>query len=149
VSGETVTRRSAISGAVIAVVAGVVGYAVARNSSAAETKGSTATANAYGFGGGSSKKRLAALSAVPTGGGIVLSKANLVLTRNQSGDVRAFSATCTHQGCMVTAVLRGQIICPCHGSRFNAETGSPVAGPASRPLPSVSVTVEGDSIFTS
>jgi Rieske Fe-S protein len=150
VSIESVSRRSAISGAVITVGAGILGYAVARNSSAAEKKRSTTAANAYGYGGGgSSKTRLAALSAVPVGGGVVLSKKDVVLTRDQSGAVHAFSATCTHQGCMVTDVAHGQIICPCHGSRFNAETGAPVAGPAPRPLPSVSVTVDGDAIFTS
>ena len=145
---ESVSRRAAIRGSVVAVIGGIVGYAVAKNSSAAERKHSTTAANAYGYGGGSSKKQLALLSAVPIGGGVVLSKADVVLTRDQSGAVHGFSATCTHQGCQVTEVRDGQILCPCHGSRFNAANGSVVAGPAPRPLPSVAVTVEGDAIFT-
>src|SRR5436189_2219053 len=143
-----VTRRGLISGAVVAVGAGIVGFAVANNSSyAARTRGSAA-ANSSGYGSPSGgRKQLTTLSAVPAGGGVVLSKQDVVVTRDDNGDVHAFSATCTHQGCQVTDVSHGQISCPCHGSWFSAQTGSPVAGPASRPLPSVAVTVEGDAIF--
>ncbi len=48
------------------------------------------------------------------------------------------SAKCTHLGCTVgqNADEQGQILCPCHLSRFNIKTGSPVAGsPAKLPLP--------------
>jgi Rieske Fe-S protein len=40
----------------------------------------------------------------------------------------------------------GLIMCPCHGSEFSIEDGSPVAGPAQSPLASKTVTVEGDKI---
>ena len=48
------------------------------------------------------------------------------------------SAKCTHLGCTVgqNADEKGQILCPCHLSRFNIKTGVPVAGsPAKSPLP--------------
>jgi Rieske Fe-S protein len=145
-----VTRRGLISGAVVAVGAGIVGYAVANNSSYASRKSGSTAANSTGYGStsGGARKQLTTLSAVPIGGGIVLSKKDVVVTRDDNGDVHAFSATCTHQGCQVTEVRDGQIFCPCHGSRFSASTGNPVAGPAPRPLPTVAVTVEGDAIFT-
>ena len=40
----------------------------------------------------------------------------------------------------------GEIPCPCHGSRFSLEDGSPVSGPATSALSPVEITVDGDSI---
>jgi Rieske Fe-S protein len=142
-----VTRRGLLGGFGVTVVAGIAGYAVAHGSSYADRKRATTAANSGGYGGTTARKQLAKLSSVPMGGGIVLSKADVVITREPNGDVHAFSATCTHQGCQVTGVSDGQIICPCHGSKFAATNGHPTAGPARRPLPTVNVTVEGDAIY--
>ena len=47
---------------------------------------------------------------------------------------RAFSAVCTHLGCITRFQPdRNIIACPCHGSQFNL-SGDVVAGPAPRPL---------------
>jgi Rieske Fe-S protein len=143
----SVTRRGLLAGAVVTVAAGIAGYAVATNSSAAHGRRSTTAANNYGFHGSSGRRLLASLASLPIGGGRVLGKDDVVLTRDDSG-VHAFSATCTHQGCTVTQVSDGRIRCPCHGSQFDARTGAPVVGPATRPLPPVPITVEGDSVFT-
>jgi Rieske Fe-S protein len=70
---------------------------------------------------------------------VVLTGPRVVVTRD--GDIRAFSAVCTHQGCTVATVADGVISCPCHGSRFDAATGAVVGGPATRPLPVVPVEV--------
>ncbi len=88
---------------------------------------------------------LAKVSEVPVGGGIILADEELVLTQPTAGDVRAFSAHCTHQGCLVTGIT-STIDCSCHGSKFDLGDGSPVAGPATAPLPAETVTVEGDSV---
>jgi Rieske Fe-S protein len=146
---SAVTRRGLIRGSIVAVGAGIVGYLVANGSSYASHKRGTTAANSAGYGGTSNgHKELTTLSAVPVGGGVILSKQDVVVTRDSNGDVHAFSATCTHQGCQVTEVTNGQIICPCHGSHFDARTGDVVSGPAPRPLPPVTVTVEGNGIFT-
>jgi Rieske Fe-S protein len=84
---------------------------------------------------------------IPAGGGVILKDKNVVLTKDQSGKVSAFSATCTHQGCVVTAVEGGTINCPCHGSKFDASSGAPVAGPAPKPLPAVAVQQRDGAIF--
>jgi Rieske Fe-S protein len=48
--------------------------------------------------------------------------------------VRAFSTTCTHAGCRIGKANTGFLQCSCHGSRFDAETGQPVKGPAIKTL---------------
>jgi Rieske Fe-S protein len=63
--------------------------------------------------------------------------------------VRAFSATCPHQGCPVSTVANGTIDCPCHGSRFDAKTGAVVAGPAPRGLTPVAVVVRDGGVYRS
>jgi Rieske Fe-S protein len=132
---------------VVTLVSGVAGFVVARGTSAAEPKRQTAAANAEGGGGGQGRQ-LAALGEVPPDGGLVLQDPPVVLTRDAAGQVHGFSAVCTHQGCTVEKVQNGTIDCPCHGSRFDASTGAPVAGPAKRPLPPVEVVVRDNAVFT-
>ncbi|WP_353963915.1 Rieske (2Fe-2S) protein [Streptomyces sp. NBC_00233] len=86
-------------------------------------------------------QELAREDEVPRGGGLIVGHANVVLTRNSEGQLRAFSAICTHRGCTVASVTKGHIECPCHGSRFDINTGAPLAGPAKEPLPPVRVDV--------
>ena len=142
-----VSRRSVLRGVVLAVAGGVAGFIVARQSDAADTKSATAAANSYGPAKSSATDNvLTTVAKVPAGGGVVLSGAGVVVTKDKAGTIHAFSATCTHQGCRVASVSGGTINCPCHGSRFNAATGAVVQGPATRPLPPVAVTVQGDQI---
>jgi Rieske Fe-S protein len=89
---------------------------------------------------------LAATTDVPVGGGLVLAARGVVLTQPVAGTFKAFSSTCTHQGCTVSEVVGGTINCPCHGSKFAVADGSVTAGPAPRPLPEQPVTVQGTSI---
>jgi Rieske Fe-S protein len=90
---------------------------------------------------------LAKVADIPAGGGVILKEQNVVLTKDQSGKVCMFSAICTHQGCSVTAVEGGTINCPCHGSKFDATSGEPVAGPAKKPLPAVAFEQRDGAIF--
>ncbi len=82
---------------------------------------------------------LAQAADIPAGGGLVLKDQKLVLCKDAGGKVSAFSAICTHQGCVVTDVADGTINCACHGSKFDAASGERVAGPARDPLPPVAV----------
>jgi Rieske Fe-S protein len=89
---------------------------------------------------------LAAASSIPVGGGTVFADKDVVVTQPTAGEYKAFSATCTHQGCKVKSVTDGVIVCPCHGSKFAIADGSVASGPAKSPLPEKSVTEEGGSI---
>lgn len=89
---------------------------------------------------------LATTAEVPVEGGTVVEGEKVVVTQPTEGDFRAFTAVCTHQGCVVDKVEAGEIFCPCHGSRFSAGDGSVTNGPATEPLASVEIAVEGDRI---
>lgn len=89
---------------------------------------------------------LASTSEVPEGGGIVLSQDKVVLTQPNAGEFKAFTAVCTHQGCVVASVTEGTISCGCHGSQFSAADGSVKTGPATAALAEIEISVEGDQI---
>jgi Rieske Fe-S protein len=74
-------------------------------------------------------------SAIPVGGGAIYTVAKVVVTQPASGQYKAFSAVCTHVGCIVNKVTNGTIDCPCHGSEFKITNGAVVTGPAPSPLP--------------
>lgn len=59
----------------------------------------------------------------------------------------AVNPTCTHAGCAVTWESdRQKFVCPCHDSEFSS-SGEVLEGPATEPLASYEVKVEGDSIL--
>jgi Rieske Fe-S protein len=89
---------------------------------------------------------LAKTTDIPVGGGKILTDKKIVITEPQSGTFKAFTAVCTHQGCIVNTVSGGTINCPCHGSKFSIANGSVVNGPAPSPLAPVNIEVQGTSI---
>ena len=78
---------------------------------------------------------LGAASEIPVGGGKIYTTAKVVVTQPTRGQYKAFSAVCTHVGCIMSEVAHGTIDCPCHGSEFKITTGAVVTGPAPAPLP--------------
>lgn len=89
---------------------------------------------------------LARTSEIPEGGGKVFPDRKVVVTQPTKGQFKAFSAVCTHQGCVVKDVADGTINCPCHGSRFAVTDGAVRGGPAQKPLPEERISVNGGSI---
>jgi len=84
---------------------------------------------------------LGAASDIPVGGGAIYTAAKVVVTQPASGQYKAFSAVCTHVGCIVNKVTNGTIDCPCHGSEFRITNGAVVTGPAPSPLPAKQIKV--------
>jgi Rieske Fe-S protein len=92
-------------------------------------------------GSGPTGTLLGKASEVPVGGGMVFTDAKVVVTQPSKGQYKAFSAVCTHVGCLCNQVANGTINCPCHGSKFKITDGSVVTGPAPAPLAAKTVTV--------
>jgi Rieske Fe-S protein len=70
-----------------------------------------------------------------------------ILVRTPTGELRAFSARCTHLDC--TVQYRddlGHIWCACHNGHFDLN-GTNIAGPPPRPLEAYEVNVRGTEII--
>ena len=148
-AGSGTARRTVLAGVGV-VAAGALGYAVGFGGQLTRPEEAAARDSAAQDSSAQDKAQtdvaLVAVADVPAGGGTVVKDAKVVVTKDQSGQVRAFSAICTHQGCTVASVSGGTINCPCHGSKFSISNGSVVAGPAPSALAPVSIKVQGTSI---
>lgn len=144
------TRRTVLRGA--AVVGGV---AVAGGALAACGGGSDATTSS-GPGDSSPTTEaskapagtdLGAASAIAVGSGKIFASKQVVVTQPTKGDFKAFSAVCTHMGCIVAEIVDNMIVCNCHGSEYSIEDGSVILGPATQALAKKKVT-EADGNIT-
>jgi Rieske Fe-S protein len=109
----------------------------------------TGDVTAPATGGGITGTVLGSASQVPVGGGVVFTTAKVVVTQPVKDQFKAFSAICTHVGCLCDAVASGTINCPCHGAKFSVSTGAVVAGPATSPLAArtIEVTSKGEILL--
>jgi Rieske Fe-S protein len=106
-----------------------------------------ATSGTSGSAAGSGGTVLGSTADIPLGGGMVFTAAKVVVTQPTKGVFKAFSAICTHVGCVCNQVANGTIDCPCHGAKFKITDGSVVAGPAPTALPAAPITVTGGKIM--
>ena len=156
------TRRGVLAGVGLVGLAGAVsacGSGGSGSSSAGTTAGAppatagagSAPSSASGGGGSTAGaaqgSALATTSEIPVGSGKIFTSEKVVVTQPNSGDFKAFSAVCTHMGCIVSTISNGTIDCPCHGSQYSISTGAVVGGPAPSPLAAQTIKVTGSNIF--
>ncbi|WP_281689202.1 Rieske (2Fe-2S) protein [Pseudonocardia thermophila] len=128
------SRRTVLVGASVTCAAGVL---------SACSIGSSATASSAPAAPGTP---LVPAADVPVGGGTILADQGVVVVQPTAGTFVAYSARCTHAGCVVGHIEDGAIVCPCHQSKFALADGAVLEGPAPRPLEKREVTVQGDSV---
>jgi len=72
-----------------------------------------------------------------------------ILINTSDGELRAFSAICTHLTCSVVYESDTEtLLCPCHNGRFDL-SGNVVSGPPPSPLESYNVEISGEDIVVS
>jgi Rieske Fe-S protein len=104
-------------------------------------QGSTGNGSQSGAGAMTMGTVLATTKEIPLGGGKIFPDQKVVVTQPKKGKYLAFSAVCTHVGCILNKIANGSIDCPCHGSEFRITDGSLITGPASGPLPKKNIKV--------
>jgi len=137
------TRRALLLGA------GAIGAAGVLAACGSSSPTTTNPGNGGNGGGAPASPQPVKVSDVPVGGGAIFADQNFVVTQPTAGQFKAFSATCTHEQCLVSRIQGDKIICTCHGSQYNIADGSVAVGPATRPLPARTATVTGDTITVS
>ena len=72
-----------------------------------------------------------------------------VCIARSNGEVFAISDVCSHADVALSEgeIEDGHIECWLHGSMFDLRTGKPTGLPATRPVPTFPVTVEGDDVL--
>ncbi|MCX4574247.1 Rieske (2Fe-2S) protein [Streptomyces sp. NBC_01571] len=126
-------RRTVLRGAALAPVAGI------------------ALTACSGSGGGTpaaptAPVDLGAESEIAEGGAKLYRDQNVVVSRAGNGSLRAFSTICTHAGCAINKLQGTTLVCPCHGSEFDAATGRVLREPATEPLKELPVEAKGGKI---
>jgi Rieske Fe-S protein len=152
---QSLDRRALLGGAATLAAVGVAATACGGGT---DTSTAAPPTKATGIGGAgepvspASQDAASALNGignaadVPVGGGVVVEAQKVVVTQPTAGQFKAFSAVCTHQGCLVSKVTVEGISCACHGSVFSATDGSVVQGPAKDPLAEQKITVDNGAI---
>jgi Rieske Fe-S protein len=110
------------------------------------TKTNTAKTTATGDGSTVNGTLLGDVSEIPVGEGKIFAAEKVVVTQPTEGTYKAFSAVCTHLGCILDKVENGKIYCPCHGAIFDVANGAAVAGPTTVSLPGEKITVTDGKI---
>lgn len=130
-------RRTVLKGAALAGAAGLGVAACSTESKLGHAKNPVPT----------EAVDLGAADAVPVGGAKLYREQRLLVSCPAEGQYRAFSAQCTHAGCVLDKIVANEGNCPCHGSRFDVTTGKALLGPATVPLPEVQIKAENGNLI--
>jgi len=159
---EQIQRRTLIQSGATAGVIGALGLVIGgighkRNASKVvatptSTPSATPTASASATGATPSGTKVAAVSDVPVGSAFKFTESSTgapaYIMQPKAGTFLAYSAICTHEGCIVNYDAGNKIFaCPCHGAQFDPTTGIPSRGPAQSPLQKFTITVSGTDLY--
>ncbi|MGW0907751.1 Rieske (2Fe-2S) protein [Streptomyces sp. NPDC002853] len=114
--------------------------------------GVAACSSGGGDGGGSNRSAptaptdLGASDEVKVGASKLYKDENVVVSRISDDEYKAFSTICTHAKCPINKLEGHKLICPCHGSQFDATNGKVLHDPAVTPLAELPVKVEDGKI---
>jgi len=139
-SDHPLTRRTILAGGGVAVAAAV---AACSTDSSSEHGAATPAPGSAAPSSKAAGEKLAAVADIPDGGSLAVSG---VLLARTGDTVVGHSTVCTHMHCQVAAA-GAEAHCPCHGSRYNSATGAVLQGPATLPLPEVTVTVKEGTVL--
>ena len=92
---------------------------------------------------------VAKVGEIPEGGvKVVRVEDQAIAIFHVNGGYYAIDDLCTHDGGpLAEGILEGEVIeCPRHGAKFNVKTGAVLSLPATAPIPTYTVRVEGDEI---
>ena len=144
----TVNRRTALTG-IVATSAAFTLAACASEAQPVPTVSPSATGDETSA-PPASEQLLGKASEVIVGSGMkykISDALTILVTRPALETFRAFNATCTHAGCIVTGVREEQIVCGCHGARFDTDSGKPQSGPARSALGKITIEVRGEDLY--
>lgn len=144
----TVNRRTALTG-LVATSAAFTLAACASEAQPVQTALPSATVD-ESKAPPASEQLLGKTSDVIVGSGMkykISDALTILVTRPALETFRAFNASCTHAGCIVTGVREDQIACGCHGARFDIDTGEPQSGPARSALGKITIEVRGEDLY--
>jgi len=148
---QPISRRRAITAGAAGVGALVLaGCSAATKASKKSSSGAASSPATPSPKASSAGATLGKLSDVPVGGSVAAKGADgspVLVAQPVAGQVVAFSAICTHQGCTVAPAGK-ELHCPCHGSVYDAATGTVKSGPAPKPLSKLAVHVAAGNIVT-
>ncbi|MEU7055586.1 Rieske 2Fe-2S domain-containing protein [Streptomyces sp. NPDC046197] len=129
------SRRTVLRGAALTPVAGL-----ALSACAPGGDGASVAATPTG------PVELGAESEIAKGGAKLYRDHNVVVSRGADGALKAFSTICTHAGCPINKLQGTTLVCPCHGSQFDATTGKVVQSPATEPLQELAVRADNGKV---
>lgn len=95
-------------------------------------------------------EKVAAVDDIPEGGveGFEVDGHEIMVARVDD-EFYALADECTHQRCLLSdGWLEGtDVVCPCHSSKFDLETGEPDRPPATEPEPTYEVAVRDGDVY--
>jgi nitrite reductase/ring-hydroxylating ferredoxin subunit len=134
-----VGRRTVLTGIGALGLTGVLAACSSSDTSSAPSAGAATTESSAATSG-----VLTAAADVPVGGGVVVN--GVLIVQPESGTFKAYNASCPHQGVQLGAPQNDVVTCPAHHSKFKADDGSLISGPATHGLTAIAVTVQGADI---